>query len=267
MPRQIKTRPQDAMKLIASGVTFSAAIMRSPSFSRSSSSTMMIKRPSCISAMASSIVANCIWLQQVFNILCQDIELQVHRILRPGRPQVRIFERMWNYCDRKNIRIQQRRYSQADAVHGDRAFFDKVTLSGFRIFHFKVPSVTLPHEFPDMAHAVHMTLHDVSAESGIGAHWPLQIDNSPFVQAPEARPIERLARHFPCKRPACHRADRQANAVHGYARAGAKIVEYQGPLNTDNTEFTAVLDFEQLTDFFNDPCEHMQSTPRRARTS
>src|SRR5439155_17399070 len=148
------------MKLIASGVTFSAAIMRSPSFSRSSSSTMMIMRPSCISAMASSIVANCIWLQQVFNILCQDIELQVHRIFRPSRPQVRIFERMLNYCDRKNIRIQQRSYSQADAVHGDRSFFDKVTLSGFRIFHFKVPSVTLPHEFPDLAHAVHVTLHD-----------------------------------------------------------------------------------------------------------
>src|SRR5881296_4194508 len=90
------------MKLIASGVTFSAAIMRSPSFSRSSSSTMTIMRPSCISAIASSIVANCIWLQQAFYILCQDIELQVHRIFRPGCPQVRIFERIWNYCDRKH---------------------------------------------------------------------------------------------------------------------------------------------------------------------
>src|SRR5213593_2879171 len=152
------------MKLIASGVTFSAAIMRSPSFSRSSSSTMTIMRPSCISAIASSIVANCIWLQQAFYILCQDIELQVHPIFRPGCPQVRIFESIWNYCDRKNIRIRQRSYSQADAVHGDRSLFDKVTLSGFRIFHFKIPRAILPHEFPDMAHTVHVTLHDVSAE-------------------------------------------------------------------------------------------------------
>ena len=35
---QIRPRPCVAMKLMASGVTFSAAIMKSPSFSRSSSS-------------------------------------------------------------------------------------------------------------------------------------------------------------------------------------------------------------------------------------
>src|SRR5436190_12918067 len=40
------------MKLIASGVTFSAASIRSPSFSRSSSSTITIIRPARISSMA-----------------------------------------------------------------------------------------------------------------------------------------------------------------------------------------------------------------------
>jgi hypothetical protein len=45
------------MKLIAAGVTFSAAITKSPSFSRSSSSTTMSMRPARISAMASSMVA------------------------------------------------------------------------------------------------------------------------------------------------------------------------------------------------------------------
>ena len=46
------------MKLIASGVTFSAAIVRSPSFSRSSSSTTMIIWPARIASTASSIDAN-----------------------------------------------------------------------------------------------------------------------------------------------------------------------------------------------------------------
>ena len=41
-----------AMKLIASGVTFSAAIVRSPSFSRSSSSTTMIIWPSRMASIA-----------------------------------------------------------------------------------------------------------------------------------------------------------------------------------------------------------------------
>ena len=42
---QISPRPNLAMKFTASAVTFSAAITRSPSFSRSSSSTTMTMRP------------------------------------------------------------------------------------------------------------------------------------------------------------------------------------------------------------------------------
>src|SRR3972149_11291499 len=54
-------RPKWAMKLICSGVIFSAATVRSPSFSRSSSSTTMIIRPWRISSTASSMVANWTW--------------------------------------------------------------------------------------------------------------------------------------------------------------------------------------------------------------
>src|SRR5271169_1728716 len=48
---QIRPRPWVAMKLIASGVTQSAAMIRSPSFSRSSSSTRTAMRPALSSAM------------------------------------------------------------------------------------------------------------------------------------------------------------------------------------------------------------------------
>src|SRR5262249_44729664 len=58
MDRQIRPRPWRAMKLIAAGVTFSAAIIRSPSFSRSASSTMMIILPSRTDSTASSMRAN-----------------------------------------------------------------------------------------------------------------------------------------------------------------------------------------------------------------
>src|ERR1700687_3264259 len=50
--RQTRPRPCLAMKLIASGVTFSAASVRSPSFSRSSSSMTTIIRPARISSAA-----------------------------------------------------------------------------------------------------------------------------------------------------------------------------------------------------------------------
>ena len=56
--RQISPRPSLAMKLIASGVANCAAIVRSPSFSRSSSSQTTTILPARISSRASSTVAN-----------------------------------------------------------------------------------------------------------------------------------------------------------------------------------------------------------------
>src|SRR5579863_6916779 len=58
---QMRPRAYFAMKLMASGVIFSAAIVRSPSFSRSSSSTRTITRPWRMSSTASSTVANRGW--------------------------------------------------------------------------------------------------------------------------------------------------------------------------------------------------------------
>ena len=55
--RQISPRPSLAMKLIASDVTNWAAIVRSPSFSRSSSSQTTTILPSRMSSIACSIVA------------------------------------------------------------------------------------------------------------------------------------------------------------------------------------------------------------------
>ena len=55
--RQISPRPYFAMKLMISGVTFWAAQIRSPSFSRSSSSTRMTIRPAFSSATISGMVA------------------------------------------------------------------------------------------------------------------------------------------------------------------------------------------------------------------
>src|SRR6185312_5964455 len=58
--RQIRPRPCVAMKLMASGVILSAAIVRSPSFSRSSSSTTTRILPCRKSSMASGMEANVI---------------------------------------------------------------------------------------------------------------------------------------------------------------------------------------------------------------
>src|SRR5438132_1351116 len=53
-----RPRPNLVMKLMASGVAFSAAITRSPSSSRLRSSTTITMRPAWISSSAASIVSN-----------------------------------------------------------------------------------------------------------------------------------------------------------------------------------------------------------------
>src|SRR5436853_7188247 len=54
----MRPRPSFAMKLIASGVANCAAMVRSPSFSRSAASTTTTNRPCRMSSIASSTLAN-----------------------------------------------------------------------------------------------------------------------------------------------------------------------------------------------------------------
>src|SRR5579862_3248071 len=69
------------MKLTASGVTFSAAMTRSPSFSRFSSSTSTIIRPARSSSRASSIVQKASRFNGMFNIVsCLTINAGSARI-------------------------------------------------------------------------------------------------------------------------------------------------------------------------------------------
>ena len=83
--RQIQPPAWRVMKLIASGVTNWAAITRSPSFSRSSSSTTTTIWPAAMSSRASSMVANSILRvaqvvgNELLHVLGQDVDLQVDR--------------------------------------------------------------------------------------------------------------------------------------------------------------------------------------------
>ena len=63
---QIKPLPCVAMKLIISGVTLRAAVKKSPSFSRSSSSTTIINFPAFISSIASGIEFNVFCIKIIF---------------------------------------------------------------------------------------------------------------------------------------------------------------------------------------------------------
>src|SRR5918999_3021717 len=92
------------MKFMSSAVTSSAAIVRSPSFSRSSSSQTITIFPALMSSMISSIGLNGIFdaplevrhtfagsrPQQPLHVFGHDVCLQVHPVPHPERLEVRV---------------------------------------------------------------------------------------------------------------------------------------------------------------------------------
>src|SRR5688572_21899513 len=128
MARQIRPRPCRAMKLMASGVTMSAAMVRSPSFSRSSSSTTMTIRPARICSTASGAemwgVSADMQVHQTSNVFGDQICLDVDTISLPALAQD---GRRQGVGDERHgeARVVDLVDGEADAVHGDRALGDQ----------------------------------------------------------------------------------------------------------------------------------------------
>src|SRR5215204_4584356 len=137
--RQISPRPCVAMKLTASGVANWAAMVRSPSFSRSAASTTTTNLPARTSSIASSIAesagsvvaigaivsglapSTC----QLLDVLGEDVDLEVDLVARLERAQGGDLERVRDQGDRKGL-VVDRGDRERDAVDGDRALLDAV---------------------------------------------------------------------------------------------------------------------------------------------
>src|SRR5437763_13316868 len=101
------------MKLIASGVANCAAITRSPSFSRSGSSTTTTKRPARTCSIASSIVAKGVVTlmtgrlprarrEEPLDVLRQHVDLEIDRLPRLERAERRRLQRVGDEGDRNS---------------------------------------------------------------------------------------------------------------------------------------------------------------------
>src|SRR5690348_9687773 len=126
------------MKLTASGVANCAAIVRSPSFSRSAASTTTTNLPWRMSSIASSTVANpaarsVASIRRIvvsagaesLRVLREQVDLDVQLVARLGRAERGVLERERHERDLDAV-VAQRRDRQRDAVDGDRALLDAV---------------------------------------------------------------------------------------------------------------------------------------------
>ena len=239
-----------AMKLMASGVTFSAAIVRSPSFSRSSSSTTMIIRPARMASMASSMVANGMscaivlrgfWRparrtvsQQALARTCRARRTSRFTGRRPRPPAgscARVCTGSIATANRPGRRPRDR---EADAVDRDRPLRDEIALELGRGSTSSQRRRRPDCSSRDAADAVHVALDEVAAEAAVGAQRPLEVDESPGpsrCRRPCAAASPRSASHV--KRRSRDVDRRQAAAVHGdrppAARLAARSAARCGP--------------------------------------
>src|SRR2546430_285504 len=134
--RQISPRASFVMKLTASGVANCAAIVRSPSFSRSAASTTTTNFPWRMSSIASSMVANAlrsctcitsnrIGVQKPLDILRQDVGLEIDVVARLEPAERRRPERGLDERDGKALLIELGD-RERDALDGDRSLLDQV---------------------------------------------------------------------------------------------------------------------------------------------
>src|SRR5260370_34342802 len=122
---QTSPDPWRVMKLMCSGVTSSAATTRSPSFSRSSSSTTITNLPAAKSEIASGTVASpiryLILLAQVAgHVARHHVRLDVDHAAGAIVSRDRDFERVRDECHLEGARrLVHRGHGTADAVDGD----------------------------------------------------------------------------------------------------------------------------------------------------
>src|SRR5438067_9923147 len=112
---------------IVSGVHISADVMKSPSFSRSSSSTTMTIRPwrNCSTACSMVLNSMTLRLEQLLDVTGNEVHLDVHLIAHAPAWQVRMVERVRDDPDGEPIgaHIHQR---EADPIHRDGALGDHI---------------------------------------------------------------------------------------------------------------------------------------------
>src|ERR687885_465583 len=244
--KQMRPRPYKVMKFMSSGVTSSAAIVRSPSFSRSSSSQTMTIFPALISSIISSMVLNGIfhsplgslriftwsWHQQPLHILGYNVRLQVHPVSRPEVSQVCHLFCLRQYRDDKR-RLLDGDEGEADPVNTYTPPFDAV--SEDRFGRRKLPDFrpTVGPNIQNLPYAVYVSLDDVPAEPRLRGHRPLQVNDGALFEPTQRRAAQSFGHRQEDEHLTLPLVDRKAHTVN---RDGVADPHIFGQASRDDAE-------------------------------
>ena len=207
MGMQMRPRPCFAMKLIASGVTFSAASVRSPSFSRSSSShdddhlagaesprsrprcgangPGLLRRPwQCVRAVSKSYLPS---RQSAAPTRGRTYlpTMSHSRLTRSPVPQLR--QVRVRPGERNNLHIERSSFEpgdgQADAVDRNRPCDDQIRRERRRDSRPSATRIRLRRAWPRCPGRRRRAQHQVAAEPAVGAHRALEVHGRAALQS------------------------------------------------------------------------------------
>src|SRR5436190_5776248 len=269
--RQISPRASFAMKLIASGVANWAAIVRSPSFSRLSSSQTTTIRPRRISSSASSTGENAVVgagacsgalaigasskaLHEPLDVPRDEIHLDVRPVTRAQRAERRPREGLGDQCDLE-LCVAGAGDGQADAVQGDRAARRHVARQLRRELDPNAARVAVLPNPADGRDRVDVSLHEMSPERIACSQRGLEVHPIAVPQVPQRRERERLVYGVRLERPFDALGDREADAGDRDRVARPKLL---GELGSDAKPRPRLAAIRALNrpDLANQPGEH-----------
>src|SRR4051812_21677580 len=183
---------------IASGVANSAAMIRSPSFSRSSSSITTMISPRATAATAFSMSANGIALplssfrcqlagfEQALDVLGDHVDLEVDTIAHPLATEGGHGGGVRDDGDGEAV-VGRLHDGEAAAVDGDRPLLDDVAQEVGWHAHPEVGG-----RCDDLADGVDVALHDVATEPVAHPYRPFEVDDVAGLYVTEIRARQRL---------------------------------------------------------------------------
>src|SRR5688500_1390050 len=256
---QIKPRPCVAMKLIASGVIFSAAIVRSPSFSRSSSSTTITMRPARTASIACSMGAKgplglASLMERLDDILPNYVAFDVDAVARPERGERRVRHGV-RHDLKSGVPVVQPRDREGNTVNRERAFLDDKARQLGRQVDDEPVVIAFARKHGDRADAVHVALDDVAAEASVSGERALEIDAHAGDKMAQRRHAQRRGRDIGEESVAGGIDGRETHAVDGNALARRQRAPEPRADAEAQTSADAIR-AEHFADVFNQPGEH-----------
>src|SRR3954451_16931574 len=285
--RQISPRASLAMKLTASGVANCAAIVRSPSFSRLSSSQTTTIRPRRISSSASSIGEKGLAarsatapaagsgargssgisfpsfvdkaLHERLHVAGDEVHLDVEAVALAGLAERRSRQRLG---DQRGLDAAVRDVGdrQADPVEGDRAARHDVAAQAGREVDAKPARGAVRADRHDRADPIDVTLDEVAAEWIAGAQRRLEVHPVAGAKVDEAGQRQRLVDRVGLEGAGAALGDRQARPRDRDRVAGVELGGEGGVDAQPSAAFVAV-ERRNRPDLAHQPGEHRPSLP------